>query len=103
MTRERDPIDVAAMVVLRRVLEDLEAGRIGVLELAVHDSDRLGLALRWGEQAGPLASPSSSSSSSPLTSSSGPTCPDCHSTNVAVFADEIGCNACGTTWPLPPP
>lgn len=98
----RAPIDAAALVILRELVADLQAGRAVVVGLtAEHDTERA-LAVKWREaepgevaEAAPLEEPAPTAAPAPQ----GPKpCPQCgHAETWLTQHNTLVCPACGHT------
>lgn len=89
---KRDPIDQAALELLRPLLADLEAGRVFITRLGAADARSGRLSLRWKEAEAPVDEPASDLGQA-LRHAAGLPCPECGATLVALEGPPF-CTAC---------
>ena len=88
-------LDRAAELMLREMLEGIEAGRLVVVGFAGADSpDDYGCTVRCAQR--------SAVETAETTATTGPhamTCPSCRSAKVTLFDEGWNCADCGEEWP----
>lgn len=97
MTTTRDPIDEAALILVRALLADLEAGRVFVTKLAGGDKSEGALALEWAYAAAPAEGAQDAPQGPPAPAPAplatrGINCPECRSGRV--YVDDVSGNVC---------